>query len=506
MKVRAPLLAPKLAQVPRRRAPQRSMLDVLWEMERRLIAKGFPPMSEWWRATLERFYRSGRRQLVLRVGRRGGKSSTLCRVAVLEALAGEHAIPPGDVGMFAIVSVSRTEAAQRLRTIRAILDALEEPHHPADGGIELERRPVVFRVFTASIAGVSGPTCIGTLCDEVAKWHDDDTGANPATEVLASLRPTLLTQPNAKMFLSSSPFGFLDAHAKAFEEGETDRQLAFHAATWTAHPALTEEMTRAEEPDPAVWAREYAAIPQEALESSILSPVLLDRATRGGEVGREYGCFYVAFIDPAFRGNAWTLVVATKRLVAGRLARAIVCCREWRGTPGKPLDPERVLGEIAACIGPYGIDMVTTDQHAGDALVALARRIQVRISETETKPLRIVVEPMTAPLKLQRWEDVGTWFAEGCVEIPKHAQLRADLLAARKRLTPNGYTVTLAETPDGRHADFAPAAAGALSKASRDPVVKDSRPEVVIEQEAAFKRVHAKYRKKPEQPWWKRTG
>ena len=58
-------------------------------LDRALVANGFPSTSPWWSATLERFYASGKRQLVLRCGRRGGKSSTLCRVGVAEALYGE---------------------------------------------------------------------------------------------------------------------------------------------------------------------------------------------------------------------------------------------------------------------------------------------------------------------------------------------------------------------------------------------------------------------------------
>lgn len=70
----------------------------------RLAAKRFPDLSPFWADTLASFYSSGARQLVVRAGRRGGKSSTMARVAVAEALFGEHKIPSGDVGVVAIVS------------------------------------------------------------------------------------------------------------------------------------------------------------------------------------------------------------------------------------------------------------------------------------------------------------------------------------------------------------------------------------------------------------------
>ncbi len=51
-----------------------TILDHLEPLERRLAAAGFPAMSPWWRSQVERFYRTPARALVLRVGRRGGKS------------------------------------------------------------------------------------------------------------------------------------------------------------------------------------------------------------------------------------------------------------------------------------------------------------------------------------------------------------------------------------------------------------------------------------------------
>jgi hypothetical protein len=244
-----------------------SAIAQLDALERALIAAGFPAMSAWWRATIERFYQSGRRQCVLRVGRRGGKSSTLCRVGVLDALYGDHTIPPGDVGIVGIVSVSRDEASQRLRTVKAILDALGVAYRPIDGGIELVHRPIAFKVFTASVAGVVGGTWIVGICDEVSRWRDVDTGANPAKEVLGSLRPALAGQRSAKLFLSSAPLGNDDAHARAFDEGETAFQITAFAETWVARPELTLAETHELEPDPRVWAREYAAQPQGAVSA-----------------------------------------------------------------------------------------------------------------------------------------------------------------------------------------------------------------------------------------------
>jgi hypothetical protein len=452
-------------------------LEHLDALESALAAKGFPALSPWWRAELESFYAEGKRQLVLRVGRRGGKSSTLCRVAVLEALFGEHRVTPGDLGIVAVISVNRDEAAQRLRTIRGILDALGVRHRPIDGGIELEGRPVAFKVFTASVAGVSGFTAICVFCDEVSKWRDADTGANPATEVLASLRPTMATMPNAKLFLSSSPMGRLDAHAAAFEAGDNDFQSVAFAPTWKAHPALTEEMTRALELDELRWRREYGAQPLEDNEAGVFPSTLLDRATRAALViGRENEHRYVAAMDPATRGDAWTFVVGTRRWVGDVLKRSIVLAKEWKGSPSRPLDPSIVLGEIAGFCRGYGISTVYSDQASADALRSIGRR----------HGLSVVIEPATASNKLTRYETLSTHLANGEIELPPDPVVRGDLLSVTKRLTPNGFTIDLPRS-GGRHGDYAPAIALALSRSIVCPPapVRALSPEERCERERA---------------------
>jgi hypothetical protein len=255
-------------------------------MDAALVAHGFPPTSPWWLAQLQRFYASGRRTFVLRVGRRGGKSSTLCRVAVATALWGSWLVPPGDVAVIAFVSVSRDESSQRLRTIEAILRALGIAYRRSGDSIDLVSRPVVFRTYAASISGVAGFTSVLFVGDELAKWRDSDTGVNPASDVLASARPTMATQPSARMFLCSSPFGTLDAHAAAFDAGDDDSQLVAHAPTWLANPSITEHQTRQLEPDEKIWRREYAAIPQDGLTAAFPSS-LVDPAFRAPPPLRE---------------------------------------------------------------------------------------------------------------------------------------------------------------------------------------------------------------------------
>lgn len=467
-----------------------SILEALETIGRRLVAHGFHELSPFWWETFRNFYRGRWRVLVARVGRRGGKSSSVCRLAIVEALYGDHHIPAGDTGVVAIVSVDRREAGRRVRTIRAILDALGEPYAPIDGGVQLTRRPIAFQVFTATISGVSGFTCVFAFCDEVAKWRDADTGANPASEVLASLRPTMATQPNARMVLSSSPLGSLDAHAKAFDLGVTGLQTTAFAPTWESNPTISEADTHELEPDESKWRREYGAIPMEGNEESLLSAAMLDAVSDMCLAAPAPGWSYVAAMDPATRGNAWTLVVVTR---TAKNERAVVGAWEWRGTPLAPLDPDRTLQTIAELLEPFHVKHVWTDQWAADPLSAIARR----------HGLKLMQYTLTATSKVELYEGLAARVADKKVLLAvSDRHVRADLLGIRRRVTASGLSIALQQTPDGRHSDYAPPVAIACEQHCAPPKTIETSEEKWEKQEV--KRAIAKFGNKKKTAWWKR--
>lgn len=462
-------------------------------LDKALQLAGFPATSSWWHETIRRFYASERKQLVVRAGRRAGKSSTFCRLAVVVALYGKHAIPPGDIGVIAFISTTRDEAGQRLRTIKAILDALGVKFKAIDGGIELLDRPVAFKVYTASVAGVSGFTSVLVIADEVAKWKDVDSGQNPATEVLASVRPTMATQPEARSILSSSPLGQWDAHYDAFERGDTDYQITACATTWEANPTITEARTHELEPDEATWRREYAAEPAAEVEEALVTSLEIDRSTRTEPLVVEpaNGHVYEAACDPGTRGNAFTLAVACMRETPRGMRRSIVLAREWRGSTAKPLSPKAVLTEIAALVKPYGVDVLWSDQASGDALRDIAADIGMTLVPVAT----------TQASKIDMFRNAQTLIRTDQVDLPPDPQVKQDLLGIRRRWTRSGATIELAKTPDGRHSDYAPSIATVLSKPLTEPAeVPGVREDIARERR---RQQHAERLERLEQrPWF----
>jgi hypothetical protein len=260
------------------------------EMNAELVAAGWPAMSEWWEKQLARMYTANliareklfhpetqRPACVWRVGRQGGKSTTIARVALYECLYGEHEIPVGTTGIYAIISAERWQAKERVTTIKQMCDVLHVDAKQYTESVELLGIRRAIRCHTASLQGVVSMTCIGAMCDEEAVWGQDE-GVNPAVEVIRSLKPSTVTQQNAIIHHVSSPWSTLDEHHRMYERGLQPDQMVFYAPTWVANPTVTEERTHQLEPDEPSWLRAYKAVPLASDETKFFNATLIDQA------------------------------------------------------------------------------------------------------------------------------------------------------------------------------------------------------------------------------------
>lgn len=193
-------------------------------------------------------------------------------------------------------------------------------------------------------------------------------------------------------------------------------------------------------------------------EEALFSAELVDRATRKLPlvIGPKPGNAYFAAMDPATRGNGWTLAIATRE--AGRTI--VVRAEEWMGTRDEPLDPSTVLAEAAGILAAYGVRMLHSDQVMGDALVALGRQVG----------LNIVQWRYTERERAEKYLAIRTRLEMGEIELPPVPKMRTDLLHVRKRITPGGISAHLPMTTDGRHCDFAPTLMLLLSRVLPEPV------------------------------------
>lgn len=327
--------------------------------------KPWPPMSPFWRKVVARVYFFGKPEIICRVGRRGGKSSTICRIAVGESLYGDHRDSAGDRAYFAIISATRGQAQERLLTCAKILAALGIECKPTKELIDLPASNRGIRVFTASVQGVISFTSIGAMCDEAAYWKDEDSGSNPAKEVIGSLRPTTATQPNAKIWHISAPYSTFDEHYKMYEDGTNSRQTCFYGESWIANPSLTEQRTHDLEPDEVLWRCQYKAVPMPAEEDAFFPSDHIDAACLPDPYEWETGSLRrLAGGDFAFRRNSSALVcLKAGEDAVDRLPRmSVLSDREWVPLE-RSLRPGDVLTEAIAIAEGLKCDALCCDLH-----------------------------------------------------------------------------------------------------------------------------------------------
>lgn len=355
--------------------------------------------------------------------------------------------------------------------LRAIL--LEEPsadsvllRHPSG-------RPVEIKVVAGARAGASlvARWSAGCIFDEAPRMIGAAEGVVNYDDCHAAVIGRLL--PGAQIISIGSPWApFGPIYNRVIEfSGKPSKSLVVIRApahhmnpiTWT--PEHIEALRLKDE---AVYRTDILGEFADP-SSSLFSAGEIERITRKGpaEIPFEPGYDYGATMDPATRGNAWTFTVGAKKRGEGVRNKIVVTlAKQWIGSKVEPLSPDAVMCEIGAICKTYGVDVVTTDQYAADALRDIAERHGIVLR----------IETITAQRKVELFQDLQTKIAEESIELPPDPVVRADLLSVRKRVTQNGIAIELPKTSDGRHADYAPAMALLASVPLRDPDPIPDRP------------------------------
>jgi hypothetical protein len=413
------------------------------------------------------------RGVCLVAGVRGGKSRLAVCAAIWGALRADLSGVESYEPVLAVV-VGPTVRASR-QTFRQLLGVMRRPGlrdrivgKPTADAVVMRRpdgREVTLTVVPATAGGesVRGVWLAAIVVEEAASWRSETEGAAVSAEDTLDAASTRVLPGGQRWVISSpgAPSGLLHdiwrKHFGAPPAADTDGRvpwLVVHAPTQALNPTYPThriEAMRRENPDKA--AREHDAAWTSAVDSWIPHE-WVTRAVRPapGVLPRERGCTYVAAMDPATRGNGWCLVVGTRRWCVGVPRMSVVLAHEWRGSQSAPLDPARVLRELAEYVRPYGVSQVLTDQWAADSLRALSRELGTGVSLVERaaqgEELREMYEATRLALALQD------------LELPAEpAEIGHDLRGARRVLTPAGIRIEWARTSDGRHGDFGPALA-----------------------------------------------
>ena len=410
--------------------------------------------------------------VVLICGVRSGKSFLAACAAIRGCLTVSLAqLKRHEVARFAIVAPTVDNANATFRILAGIVS--ESPvlsrlvQKQVDGELLLRRldgRIVEIVVVAAHRGAITlrSRWLLGFCIEEVAGFGIEVQGAVvTGEELLRAGEPRLL--PGAQGWIISSPFGPQGLLWEFYKDhfGKPGRVLVVHAPTLAMNPSFDPaqvEAVRRRDPDTA--AREYDAQWLDA-STSLLTGAAVDRCSRRSPlvVPYERGHDYFAFIDPATRGNAFTLIIATRAKRQGLLKTVVVLARQWVGSKTAPLSPKRVLAEIVDICRPYKVDMAYTDQHAADAY----RDIATDLGFT------LVIDTITLEKKNELYQTLALAFADERIEVPADPVVRADLLSIRKIATQSSVRFDLPVTADKRHADYCQPIAMAATRRLLDP-------------------------------------
>lgn len=322
--------------------------------------------------------------------------------------------------------------------------------------------PVEVRVVAGSRAGSSlvARWSAGCIFDEFPRMIGGDDGIVNWDDMRQAVLLRML--PGCQLWHIGSPWA---PYGPAYE-------------TVTAHhgkPTTQRVVIRAPAPamNPVYWTPERCAAAKAADPDAYKTDVLaefaspdeaffsvesVDRCTRKGSaiIPPKPGNAYYAAMDPATRGNGWTMVIATRE--EGKTV--VVRADEWVGERDVPLDPSKVLSEAAGILAAYGVFTVDSDQVMGDALIALGRQVGLNISQWR----------YTERERAEKYLAIRTRLDMRELDLPPVPKMRTDLLHVRKRVTPGGVAAHLPMTSDGRHCDYAPTLMLVLSRLLPEPV------------------------------------
>jgi hypothetical protein len=222
---------------------------------------------------------------------------------------------------------------------------------------------------------VRGYTVVAAVLDEAAFFSTEEGSASPDAEIVAAIRPAMVTIPGALLLVASSPYakrGILwDAYKSHFGKNG-DRTLVWQAASKMMNDTIPQEFLDTEyEKDPISAASEYGAEFRSDLEEFVSYEVVMDCVSEGThERPRERGIKYQAFLDPAGGSgkDSFTMAIGHRDKTSGM--SVLDAIRETKPN----FSPEIVVAEYAAALKSFGITKVLGDRYAGEFCIELFRK------------------------------------------------------------------------------------------------------------------------------------
>jgi hypothetical protein len=323
-------------------------------------------------------------------------------------------------------------------------------------------RPVEIKVAAGARAGASlvGRWCAGVIFDEAPRMVGAEDGVINLDDAIRAVRGRML--PGSTILYPGSPwapFGpMYDMHRKHFGQPTSD-VCVVHAPGWLMNPVLwtPEKCADLKARDPETYATDVAAEFADKV-LSFMSSDAVEHAIQNGTTAEQPqdGWEYVAAMDPATRGNAWTIGVAA---MAPNGIRRLVYARQWQGATDSPLSPGLVFEQIAQALRPYRVTRISTDQWSFDALSEIAAMHGIYLDVVQT----------TQQTKVDWFTTLRALLVDKRVTFVDVQHLSSDLRRVQRRVTQSGVSIELPSTNDGRHCDYAAMLALLFSRYMPEP-------------------------------------
>ena len=262
-------------------------------------------------------------------------------------------------------------------------------------GIRLEVRPASFRTLR-------GPTYIAVIADEIAFWYTSVDYANPDTEILAAVRPGLLTTHGPLLMASSvyAKTGVLyDSYKRYFGPAGPPDILVAHASSRDLNPSISQaEIDLALERDPVANRAEYLSEWRSDVEGFIPRDIVEFCVRNYIELPPQPNTNYVCFIDQATgvpEGDSFAAVVA--HLAGDRVT--VDAVREVR----PPFNFFEVVGTVLLPLcTAYHIYQVVGDNYAGELAKQPVRKAGISFELAEKHKTQLYADPFLGLLNAAR--------------------------------------------------------------------------------------------------------
>lgn len=393
-------------------------------------------------------------EALLLVARRGGKSKFGAAVAVHLACLRDYSevLAPGEVGTILILAADRRQARVIFGYVEALIDGAPALRNMITSrtkeSIDLKNK-VRIEIHTASFKSIRGYSVIACLADEICFWSDE-SGANPASEILKAVRPAMASIPGAVLLCLSSPYAKRGVAFETFKEhyGKNGAPvLVWKAPTRVMNPTISEATIAASRlRDPAAARSEWDAEFRDDLENFIPLEIVEARTITGcQELPPVAGTDYHFFVDMS-GGSVDSAALACAHQCNGVAVLDVL--REVR----PPFSPESVAKEFANIVKRYGCSVVTGDAYAGEWPREQFRKYGIKYELSEKNRSELYLELLPLLMSAQ-------------CELLDNVKLKNQLVGLERRVGRTGKDSIDHPPGSNSHDDVANSAAGCLVSA-----------------------------------------